>query len=277
MKLSEKIKIKKKKKFREKYKIGLCLSGGGVRGFAHMGAFKAFEEYGIKFDMVAGTSAGSLFGMLYASNYSYADMYKLTNSIKTADFKKSKLGFLPSKMDLLQNLIQTIAPVEKLEQLPIPLFVVAVDIRTGREMDFSTGSIAPILAGSCAVPYVFYPVKYKDMLLVDGGVLNNIPADVLRENGCDFVITIDCNCARGQGTTSNKFTSQLSACFGIMLASNSKNGIKNSDIVICPKLSNYNFLKLKEKDAIIQEGYDAVIRILPEIEKLLMGEYRKKW
>lgn len=267
---------KKKRKFKKKYKIGLCLSGGGVRGFAHLGAFKAFEEYGIEFDMVAGSSVGSICAMLYASNYSYEQMYKLSRNIKTSDFKRSKLGFLPSKIDSLEDLIKRIAPVNTIEKLSIPMIAVAVDIRSGQEKHFTKGEIAPILAGSCAVPYVFYPVKYKSMLLVDGGVRNNIPADVLKRNGCDFVITIDCNSTRGGGTKSNKFTTQLMTTFKIMMVNNSKNGLINSDIVITPNLTEFKFLKIESKDDIIDEGYKAVIRAMPDIERLLMGEYEQR-
>lgn len=267
---------KKKKKFRKKYKIGLCLSGGGVRGFAHMGAFKAFEEFGITFDAVAGSSAGSLFAMLYASGYSYEQMSILTQDIKTSDFRRAKLNFLPSSMEPLKELIEKLAPMKNIEDLILPMYAVAVDIRTGQEKHFSKGQIAPILAGSCAVPYVFYPVKYKNMLLVDGGVRNNIPADVLKMHDCDFVITIDCNCMRGGGTKSNKFYNQLMTSLGIMMVNNSRKGLVNSDIVICPKLKGVNFLKLVNKDAIIQEGYDSVIRAMPEIEKMLIGEYPKQ-
>ena len=114
------------------------------------------------------------------------------------------------------------------------------------------------------------------MRLVDGGVRNNIPADVLRKNGCDYVVTIDCNCGRGGGTKSTKFTTQLTTIFGIMMVNNSRCGLVNSDVVICPKLSQYKFLKLIEKDAIIQEGYDSVMRMREELDKLFSGELKKK-
>jgi NTE family protein len=93
-------KEKKIKKFRKKHKIGLCLSGGGTKGLSYIGAFKAFEEHNILFDMVAGTSVGSLFAALYASGFTSEEITKIAKNVKTSDFRKSKLGFLPSKMDL---------------------------------------------------------------------------------------------------------------------------------------------------------------------------------
>ena len=137
MSISEYFKKKKLKRFKKKYKVGLCLSGGGTRGFAHLGAFKAFEEYGIEFDAVAGASAGSLFGALYATKMKYEQMYKLSKNVKNSDFRKSKLGFLPSKMDNLQELIKKVMPVKKIEDLAIPYYAVAVDLKTGNEIHFN--------------------------------------------------------------------------------------------------------------------------------------------
>ncbi len=266
----------KKKRFKKHYKVGLCLSGGGARGFAHLGAFKAFEEYGIKFDIVAGTSAGSLFGALYCSNMKYEDMYKLTCDIKDSNFRHNKLKFLPSKMNALSNTIKRILPYDDLKDLKIPLYVVAVDLRSGKEIHFSNGDLATILTGSCAVPGVFVPVRYKNMVLVDGGVCNNVPSDVLREAGCDFVVTIDCNCTRGRGTNSNNLFTQFATSIGIMMANNSKNGKILSDIIIYPDMRKYKSLKIISKNDMIEEGYRATIALMPEIEKLFMGKYHKR-
>ena len=220
------LKAKKQERFRKKHKIGLCLSGGGTRGMSYVGVFKAFEEYEIKFDAVAGTSIGSLFGAMYASGMKAEEMEKWALSAKESDFRKAKLGFLPSKMDNLAEKINQILPCKKIEELTIPYYAVAVDVRTGEEKHFDSGDLAPIITGSCAIPGVFCPVKYKNMVLVDGGVSNNIPADVLRINGCDIVITVDCNCTRGGGTNSNSLVTQFVTSVGIMMANNSKKGIK---------------------------------------------------
>lgn len=267
---------KQQKKFKKKHKVGLCLSGGGTRGFSYIGAFKAFEDYGIKFDMIAGTSAGSLFGSLYAAGYNYEEMYKLTYNIKNKDFKRTKLVFLPSKLDNLQEIIKSILPVSRVENLKIPYFAVAVDLKTGREVHFGEGNLAKIITGSCAIPGVFEPVKYRNMNLIDGGVTNNIPADVLRNAGCDFVVTIDCNSARGAGTNSEKMLQQFGASIGIMTAYNSQKGINLSDIVVRPNLKAFNSLKINGKNDMIKEGYRATVEQMPEIEKLFTGKLRKK-
>lgn len=273
------IKVLKQRKvnsFRKKHKIALCLSGGGTRGFAYLGAFKAFEEYGIKFDAVAGTSVGSLFGAIYASGMPLKDIEKIADGFKNNDFRKSKLGIFPSKMDNLAKKIKEVLPVTKIEELKIPYYAVAVDLKTSNEIHFHSGDLASVITGSCAIPGVFYPVKYKGMNLIDGGVRNNIPVDVLKSNGYDYVITIDCNCSRGGGTTSGNFITQFFTSIRIMMVNNSKNGLDLSDLVICPDLKKFNSLKVEGKNEMIEEGYQAVLKVMPDIKKIFEGRYRRK-
>ena len=267
---------RKYKKFKKKYKVGLCLSGGGTKGFSYLGAFKAFEEYGIKFDMVAGASAGSLFGAIYSSQMDIEQISNITNGMKIKDLRHSKLGILPSSMDKLQELIKNVFPVKKAEDLKVPYYAVAVDLKTGKEVHLNSGDLSSIIAGSCSIPGVFLPVKYKHMTLIDGGVKNNIPADILRINGCDFVITIDCNCNRGGGTNSERLFTQFSTSVGIMMANTSTRGLELSDIVVCPDLKKFKSLSLEGKDEMIEEGYRATIEMMPEILKLFSGKYKKR-
>lgn len=277
MGLTSKFGLKRMNLFHKKYKIGLCLSGGGTRGFAHLGAFKAFEEYGIKFDAVAGASAGSLFGALYASGLKSDQIYEMSKQVKQSDFIKQKFGILPSSMDTLAETLDKVLPIKRVENLKIPFYAVAVDLKTGKQVVFKTGKLNSVITGSCAIPGVFLPVKYRDMMLIDGGVRNNVPADVLFKNGCDFVITIDCNSTRGGGTDSNRLWTQFVTSIGIMMVNNSKQGLMWSDLVIAPDMAKFNSLKLKNKDEMIKAGYDAVVKAIPEIEKIFLGKHKRKW
>lgn len=276
MSLMHKLEEKKIKRFKKKHKIGLCLSGGGARGFSYIGAFKVFEDAGIEFDMVAGTSAGSIFGAMYACKMNYEDMFVKTNGVKNKDFKNSRLGFLPSSMEGLGNLVKQVLPMKRIEDFAIPYYAVAVDIKTGKEIVFDEGEAVSVITGSCAIPGVFTPVKYKNMTLIDGGVKNNIPADVLREKGCDFVVTIDCNSTRGGGTNSNNFFNQFTTSIGIMMVNNSRAGLELSDVVIRPNMKKYSSLKIVEKDEMIKEGYRATLASLPEILNIFMGKVKKR-
>ncbi len=275
MGLKQYLEKKKANKFRNKHKIGLCLSGGGARGFAYLGAFKAFEEYGIKFDAVAGCSIGSVMGAVYASGIPLKEIIEKTKEISTKDFRHSKLGFLPSKMDRLSETIKSILPVKKIEDLEIPFGAVAVDVKTGNEVHFTEGELVPIITGSCAIPGVFVPVKHKGMVLVDGGVINNVPADILLDMGCDYIVTIDCNSTRGEGTSSASMISQFFASVGIMMAKNSKRGQELSDILICPDMQKFSSLKIENKEAMIKEGYRATKEMMPEIISLFNGKLKK--
>ena len=263
--------FKKKKK-----KVGLCLGGGGTRGFAHLGAIKAFEEYGIKSDEVAGTSVGSVVGALYCSNLNFHQMYKISKGLVPKEIRKSKFGFMPSETDGLQAFIKNNVPYEKLEDLPLKLWVVAVDLKSGTEYDFEHGEIVPIVTGSCAVPAVFVPVEYKDYRLIDGGVMNNIPANLLKESGCDIVITVDVNSTRGEGTTSTKTLDGIMASFGIMMKNNSKSGYLYSDIVIKPDIKKYKATKVEGAEEMIEEGYYACVKAMPKILELLKRKKIKK-
>lgn len=276
MGLKKYLENRKKKKFKKKYKVGLCLSGGGARGFSYLGAFKAFEEMGIKFDAVAGASAGSLFGAMYASGLTAQEMIQKTKNVKNTDFRNSKLGFLPSKMDKMCENLRTFFGNMKIEDLRTQYYAVAVDLKSGKEIHFSSGDLCSIISGSCAIPGVFLPVKYKNMNLIDGGVSNNIPVDVLKDNGCDFVVTIDCNCTRGGGTTSSNLIAQFTTSIGIMMVNNSKKGLKLSDLTICPDLKKFSSLNLKGKDEMIEEGYRATMACKEELENLFLGKLKKK-
>ena len=256
--------------FRKKKKIGLCFGGGGTRGFAHLGVVKAFEEYGIEFDVVAGTSVGSIVGAMYCSNLTFDEMYKISKTVVVKDIKKNKFGFMPSSTQGLQDFVRNNLPYKNLEELPTKLWVVAVDLKTGTEYNFDRGEIAPLVAGSCAVPAVFEPVKFADYHLIDGGVVNNIPANVLKNDDCDIIITIDVNSFRGRGTDSTKIMDTILASFGIMTKNNSLAGYTYSDIVIQPDIKKFKATKLDGCwDEMIEEGYNATIKLMPQIMKIL--------
>lgn len=258
-------------------KIGLCLGGGGTRGFGHLGALKAFEEYGIKFDMIAGCSVGSCAGAFIAAQKSFKQIYNSVKDLQVKDIKRNKIKFMPSSTEGIQELITNNIKQKNIEELPIKLFVVSVDAKTGKEIVFDSGNLAKAVAGSCAVPGVFYPVEYNNMVLIDGGVMNNIPADVLRNKGCDLVITIDVNSTRGGGTSSDKFYDIFLASIGIMMKNNSKQGYLYSDIVIKPDMKRFKSSKLDGHEAMMEEGYNATVAAMPEILKLIKSKRYRLW
>lgn len=257
--------------------IGLCLGGGGARGFGHLGALKAFEEYGIKFNMVAGCSVGSCAGAFVGAGMSFKQIYDIAKHLQAKDIRRSKIKFMPSTTEGIQELISNNIKQTNIEDLPTKLFVVSVDAKTGKEVIFEKGDLAKTVAGSCAVPGVFYPVEYDNMTLIDGGVMNNIPADVLRNNGCDLVITVDVNSTRGGGTSSDKFYDVFLASIGIMMKNNSKQGYLYSDIVIKPDMKRFKSSRLDGSEAMVEEGYNATVAAMPEILKLIKSKRYRIW
>ena len=257
--------------------VGLCLGGGGARGFAHLGALKAFEEYGITFDMVSGCSVGSCVGAFVCAGMKFKQIYNIAKNLQTKDIKRNKIKFMPSTTEGLEELIGNNVKYKTIEELPTKLFIVSVDAKTGQQIVFDSGSLTKTVAGSCAVPGVFYPVEYSNMTLIDGGVMNNIPADVLIKRGCDVVITIDVNSTRGGGTSSDKFYDVFLASIGIMMKNNSSQGYLYSDIVIKPDMKRFKSSKLDGYEAMVEEGYNATIASMPEILKLINNKRYRLW
>ncbi len=255
----------------KKVKIGLALGGGGARGFGHIGALKAFEELGIKFDYIAGTSAGSIVGALYAFGKSPAEIEKIAQNIKRSDIAKNVIPFFkPAKSDRLEDLInKTFGDITVFSEMKIPFCAVCTDIKTGKEIDFDYGNVAKVVAGSCAVPGIFTPVVYEDMHLVDGGLRNNVPADVVKKMGANVVFAIDVNHLRGTGTNSLSTVSVLSATIGIMMQAKVDQTMQFADMIFEPALESFSPLKVENVDEMIKIGYDTVMANKDKIQRML--------
>ena len=267
----------KKKIKSNKCKLGIAFGGGGARGVAHLGVLKAFEENGISFDEVAGTSAGSLVGALYAYGVSVDEMYQMAKRIDPSEVRNSKIPLVPSKSDGLINLIKNNIGDVHFEDMKKSLTVVAVDMYTGQEIHIREGSVAKAVAGSCSVPVVFRPVEFDKYLLADGGLQNNIPADVVRNMGCKYVISVDVNPTRGNGTKSTKLVDQISACIGIAIKANCLKGELFSDIMIKPNLSKFKSTSLDGMDEMIEIAYQETMKLMPEIKRLLNIEKPRRF
>ncbi len=258
----------------KKVKLGLALGGGGARGVAHIGVLKAFEENGITFDFVAGTSAGSIVGAMYSFGKTPEEMLKIARTLDVKDIRKSKF-FMPSKTDGIEDLIkQNLGDVD-VSQSKIPFSAIAVDLISSREIAFTRGNLSKVVAGSCAVPGVFVPVEYEDMHLSDGGLQNNIPSDVPRHFGCDYVVAVDVNSTRGYGTSSLKVLDVILATIRIMSKSNCNKGYLNADIVVAPSMKEYKSTKIDDIDAMYAEGYQAGLEAVPKILELISKKPKK--
>lgn len=261
--------------FRKKTKIGIAFGGGGARGFSHLGVIKAFEEFGLKFDYVCGTSVGSLVGAMYANGMTYNEMYAIAKKLKTKDIKKSKMIFMPSKTDGIEELLKQAVGDIEIQQLKTPYSAIAVDIKSTKEVCISHGNLAKAVAGSCCVPGVFQPVEFGDRLLCDGGLQNTIPANIPRYFGCDYVIAVDCNSTRTYGTDSTKVIDVLACSIRVLMKSNAVKGYVCADVTVATDNKRFKSTKLDGMEDMIQEGYKNAIDAMPKIMEIFSGRKKK--
>jgi len=174
-------------------KIGLVLSGGGARGIAHIGVLKALEEFNVAISRIAGTSAGSIIGSLYAYGYRPDDIFQIISSTRLYKSMRpawALTGLL--SLDSLHDILIKYIPENSFQSLKIPMTIVATEIQKGKAEYFTQGELIPTILASCCVPAVFNPIQFKGGIYVDGGILDNLPAKAIR-NECDFLIGSHCN------------------------------------------------------------------------------------
>lgn len=262
--------------FKRKIKIGVAFGGGGAKGITHIGVIKAFQEFGLNFDYVAGTSVGSIMGACYANNMKYDEILKIAKTLKTSDIRTSKLFFIPSKTEGIETMMKDTFGDINIENLKKPFSCVAVDIKSTKELCISKGNLSKAVAGSCCVPGVFQPVEFGEYLLCDGGLQNNIPANIPRFFGCDYVIAVDCNSTRTYGTDSSKTLDVLACSIRILMKSNSIKGYMNADLTIASDTKKFKSTELQGLDEMVDIGYRNAVDMMPEIMKIFAGKYPKR-
>lgn len=173
------------------YKIGLALSGGGAKGFAHLGVFKLLEESGLKPDIISGTSAGSLMGVLFADGYSADEIKNMFIGREFSEFAQlqiPKSGLF--NYDRFQEFLKRHLRSKRIEDLPIPTVIVATDLDRGCCHEFRSGPIVEAVTASCCMPIVFSPVLINGVHYVDGGLFRNFPVSTIRDE-CEYVIGVN--------------------------------------------------------------------------------------
>jgi NTE family protein len=174
-------------------RIGIALSGGGVRGISHLGVLKAMDEAGLKPTAISGSSAGAIAGVMYAKGYGPEEILEIiiqTNFFKFIRPSVSWKGIL--KMDQLTPLYEKYLEVDDFSALPIPITFAATDLHLGQTVYFSKGEIIKPLMASSSIPGMFEPILMDGRYLIDGGVLNNMPVEPLQDT-CNIIIGVNCN------------------------------------------------------------------------------------
>lgn len=256
----------------DEVRIGLALGGGAARGFAHVGVIQVLEEAGIRPQYVAGTSAGSLVAALYASGMSGAQLKQVAVAMQEAAITDWVLPLFNRgalKGDALAQYVNQQVQGRQIENMSLPLGIVATDLRTGDAVVFRRGNTGTAVRASSAVPGVFLPVKIGEREYVDGGLVAPVPVQQARQMGANFVIAVDISSDPQSGETGDVFKILLQT-FTIMGRSINALALRQADVVVQPSLNGVGSADFASRERSIEQGRQAMLVALPKLrEKLL--------
>ncbi len=291
-------------------KIGLALSGGGARGAAHIGVIRELERLNVRVDYIAGTSMGAIIGGLYASGmtvdqieqaYIAIDWENVLNDApprKALSMRRKfdqaifqmdkKVGVRKGQIDLpagvirgqkleleLQKLLMHVADITDFDRLPVPFRAIASDIVTNEVIEIGSGSISQALRASMSVPGVFTPVKTDRHLLVDGGITNNLPVDVVRKMGADIVIAVDIGSPLLKMDETVSLLTVAEQLTNILVKRTTDQQIRSlteNDILIVPELADFPASNFTESPSIIEKGAQATRENISKLAPLASSE-----
>ncbi len=253
-------------------KLGLALSGGAARGFAHLGILKVLREHGIAVDYIAGTSAGSIVGAAYASGLSIEEIVELGRKMswyRMTGFSFSTKGILSNAS--MGEFLRKSFPHDKFENSPIPFAAVACDLETGEEVVLhGKGDLIEAVRASCAIPGVFAPVKIDGKMLIDGGVIANVPTKAVKRLGAEIVIAVD---VLASGATywgkPNTFLGIFFQSMMLLLRVASKSHHYRADVIIIPKIAHIRPDEIGKMDELVKAGEEAALEKIDAIKELI--------
>ena len=252
-------------------RIGLALGGGAAKGFAHVGVIAVLEEAGLRPDYLVGTSAGSLVAALYASGKSSAELQKTAMSMEEAaitDWMLPLVGRGVFRGDALGRFVNESVGGRLIEDMRIPLGVVATDLGSGQAVLFQRGDTGTAVRASSAVPAVFVPVKINGRDYVDGGLVAPVPVRYARQMGAELVIAVDISTAPEDSATKDTLQILLQT-FSIMGKSINQHELREADIVVRPSLVGLKSADFSARQRAIDAGRAAMLAALPALRARL--------
>lgn len=285
-------------------KVGLVLSGGGAKGFAHIGVLKVLEEAGVKISYIGGTSMGAVVGGLYASGY---NAHQIDSIFKTTDFDALLKDFIPRSSknfyekrndelyaitlpfhkfkigiptalskgmynyNLLTRLTHNVRHVRDFNKLPIPFLCIATNIETGKEVLLNKGFLSQAMLASSAFPTLFSPVEINGELLIDGGVTNNYPVEEVRKLGADIIIGVDVQDDLKDRIGLKDATKILVQISNLQMIEQMKKKIAATDIYIKPDITDFGVISFSDGEEIIKKGEEAAFSVYEKIKLLADG------
>lgn len=295
---------------KRKLKVGLVLSGGGAKGFAHIGVLKVLEDAGVEISFIGGTSMGAVIGGLYASGYNATQIDSIFRNTDfdellqdyiprssknffgkrndelyalSLPFNKFRIG-IPTSLskgmynyNLLARLTNNVRHVRDFNKLPIPFLCIATDIETGEEVLLNKGYLPQAMLASSAFPSLFSPVEIDGRLLVDGGVTNNYPIDEVKKLGADIIIGVDVQDDLKGRKALKDATRILVQISNLQMIEKMKAKVKRTDIYIKPDISNFSVISFDDGVSIIKKGEEATLAVMDQLKALVgnTGSYKR--
>ncbi|HUG23271.1 patatin-like phospholipase family protein [Piscinibacter sp.] len=255
-------------------RIGLALGGGAARGFAHIGVIQVLEENGIRPDLVVGTSAGSLVAALYASGKSGPALAQLADGMDETAFTDWAFpGRGMIRGDALARYVRDKTGARLIEQMPLPLGIVATDLDSGQPILFQFGDTGLAVRASSAVPAVFQPVRIGKREYVDGGLVSPVPVRFARQMGAELIIAVDIS-ASPEGNPTSDPMQMLLQTFAIMGRSINNFELRDADVVVRPKLPGVSGADFSGRKRSIQAGREAMLAHLPALKTRIAAKTR---
>jgi NTE family protein len=290
-------------------KVGLVLSGGGAKGFAHVGVLKAIEKSGIQIDYIGGTSMGAIVGGLYASGYSVleiekiiieTDFYALLQDINPRRSKPffekengekhaivlpvndGKIG-LPKGVSKGQNILnfltELLSPVDTISdfsKLPIPFFCIATDVETGNQVKLTKGFLPLALRASGSFPTLLNPIEIDHKLLIDGAVANNFPVDEMQKTGVDIIIGVDVQDKLFKKDNIKSALDLLNQISSYQMYKKMPEQISNTDVYIHPEIFDYSVVSFDKSKEILKKGIDKGLEFMSVFDSISKLQTHKK-
>jgi NTE family protein len=257
--------------------IALALGGGAARGFAHVGVIQVLEEAHVKLDLMTGTSAGSVVAALHASGRNGIELQRIAETMDEATFEDWTLTSINRGVlqgDALAHYVSQQVGGRRIEELPVPLGILATDLRTGEGVLFERGDVATAVRASSAVPGVFHPVSILGRDYVDGGLVAPVPARQARQMGADLIVAVDISEVPSDNVPSGMFNILLQT-FTIMSKSINARELQGSNLIIVrPSLNGISATDFSARQQAIQVGRKAMQDALPRLFAA-MDEWRK--
>lgn len=257
-------------------RVGLALGGGAARGFAHVGVIQVLEEAGIRPALVAGTSAGSLVAAIYASGKTGSQLQQVAETMEEAAIADWSLQIFTRgalRGEALARYVNGQVNARLIENMPLPLGIVATDLKSGEDTVFQRGDTGTAVRASSAVPAVFQPVKIAGRDYVDGGLVSPVPVRAARKMGAELVLAVDIS-SPPDGNLSGGPLEVLLQTFSIMGKSINTFELKDADVVVRPNLSGISSADFGARKRSIEAGRQAMLQALPQLRAAIAAKTR---